>query len=168
MGMLLGRHHWNTTSTVVKFILHAGVRERWHLGLLGLSHIFAHTYELLHQELKNRVLILSFKLGQLLQFSDLDHVWVLFHLLLFDHALLLGEEHLLVPNDLAILSFNELLVLDFLVLYGLFHNLKSLLSPSSACFSLNYRRFLQKGSFRDRCLLSLEDHGGWAVWLVEE
>ena len=128
----LRRHRWDSAATVIEFVLHARVRERWHprhlLLLLTLCHhVFPHAYELLDQELEDRVLILSVQLGQFLKLGDLNHIRILLQLFLLNHPLLLRKEHLLLPDDLAVLSFNELFVLHFLVLDGLLHHFEGLL-----------------------------------------
>ena len=133
----LRRHRWDPAATIIELVLHARVRERRHprhllLLLVLCYHVFPHAYELLDQELEDRVLILSVQLGQFLKLCDLNNIRVLLQLFLLNHPLLLRKEHLLLPDDLAVLSFNELLVLHFLVLDGLLHHFEGLLGLGAA------------------------------------
>ena len=45
--------------------------------LLGLCHVLAHSDELFDKEFEDSILVLGLHLGQFLQLSDLNDVWVL-------------------------------------------------------------------------------------------
>lgn len=102
--LLVLSNRWHAVSTIVHLVVDTRRREGHCPSLLWLNHVFAHADQLLDEKLEHAVLVGGLHLGQLLQLSYLNHIRVGLELFLFNEALLLSDQHLLVADDLLVLS----------------------------------------------------------------
>ena len=98
-----------------------------------------------------------------MELSDLNHIWISLELLLLNKALFLGDQHLLVADNLLVLSIEHLLELILLLNHSLLHDLKSLNLGSRL---LKRGSLLQESPLWDGGGLFLKDHWGWAVRFI--
>ena len=165
LHLVLSHGHGHRSATVVHFIDSTGGCERRPLRLLGRNHVLAHADEFFDKELKDSILVCSLHLSQLLQFRDLDYVWVLFKLLLLDYSLLLSQEHLLVVYNLIVFGLKHLLVFHLLHHHGFLTNLDSLATSTALTHSCC---FFDECTLWRRRSLTLKKHGWWAIRFVQQ
>ena len=139
----------------------------WRLpGLLGgLRHFLSHTNQFFDKKFEHGVFVADFHLRQFLKFSDLNHIWILLHLLLLNNSLLLSKEHLLMPDDFFVLGFEHLPVFCLLLVHGILDDLQRLHFLLS---SLHRHSFLKVCMLWHRRHFLLEDHRRWAIRFIQK